>query len=70
MEKGFTDAGVPNLWEFLKFHSSNKDEQRVWTSTAASAELAYSYETAAIWAINDYFSKWTPEKDIEVRCKK
>ncbi len=65
MEKGFTDAGVPNLWEFLKFHSSNKDEQRVWTSTAASAELAYSYETAAIWAINDYFSKWTPEKDIE-----
>ena len=65
MEKGFTDAGVPNLWEFLKFHSSNKDEQRVWTSTAASAKLAYSYETAAIWAINDYFSKWTPEKDIE-----
>ena len=65
MEKGFTDAGVPNLWEFLKFHSTNKDEQRVWTSTAASAELAYSYETAAIWAINDYFSKWTPEKDIE-----
>ena len=65
MEKGFTDAGVPNLWEFLKFHSSNKDEQRVWTSTAASAQLAYSYETAAIWAINDYFSKWTPEKDIE-----
>ena len=65
MEKGFTDAGVPNLWEFLKFHGSNKDEQRVWTSTAASAELAYSYETAAIWAINDYFSKWTPEKDIE-----
>ena len=65
MEKGFTDAGVPNLWEFLKFHSTNKDEQRVWTSTAASAESAYSYETAAIWSINDYFNKWAPEKNYE-----
>ena len=63
MEKGFTDAGVPNLWEFLKFHSTNKNEQRVWTSTAASAEKAYSYETAAVWSINDFINNWWVSKD-------
>ena len=63
MEKGFTDAGVPNLWEFLKNHGTTKLDYRTWTSTAVSADKAYSIQIATVWTINDFSNDWWVSKN-------
>ena len=63
MEKGFTDAGVPNLWTFLKNHGTAKLDYRTWTSTAVSADKAYSIQMAGVWTFNDYSNHWWVAKD-------
>jgi hypothetical protein len=64
MENGFTNAGVPNLWTFLKPHGSAKIEYRTCTSTAVSADKAYTIQLASIWAFSSYSSDWCMEKYI------
>ena len=65
MEKGFTDAGVPNLWKFLQLNRSANFDNTVWTSTAAGANNAYLFSNAAYWNINDLINVWAPPKNEE-----
>jgi hypothetical protein len=62
MEKGFTEAGVPNLWTFLQPHGSTKNNLQIWTSTAVSANKAYTTQLASIWYFSAYSSDWWIEK--------
>jgi len=63
MEKGFTDAGVPNLWNYLKMVGTSNDDYNIWSSTAADAERAYAFQNTAKYTINDYFNHWAPTQD-------
>ena len=63
MEKGFKDAGVPNLWNYLKMVGTSNDDYNIWSSTAADAERAYAFQNTAKYTINDYFNHWAPTQD-------
>jgi hypothetical protein len=58
MEKSFTDAGVPNLWNYLKMVGTSKEDYNIWSSTAADAERAYAFQNTAGYVINSFFNHW------------
>jgi hypothetical protein len=60
MEKGFTNAGVPNLWEYLKMVGSSESINNIWSSTAADAQSAYAFQNTGKYTINDIFNHWAP----------
>ena len=58
MEKSFTDAGVPNLWNYLKMVGTSKEDYNIWSSTAADAERAYAFQNTAGYVINGFANHW------------
>ena len=58
MEKSFTDAGVPNLWNYLKMVGTSKEDYNIWSSTAADAERAYAFQNTASYIINGFANHW------------
>ena len=64
MEKGFTDAGVPNLWEFLQRHDEYEEELNIWTSTAGNSINAYPFQMLSSININGIsVDEWAIHKD-------
>ena len=60
MEKGFKDAGVPNLWNYLKMVGTSQSINNIWSSTAADAERAYAFQNTAKYTINGFSNYWAP----------
>ena len=60
MQKSFTDAGVPNLWNCLKMVGTSQSINNIWSSTAADAERAYAFQNTAKYYINYVTNHWAP----------
>ena len=60
MQKSFTDAGVPNLWNYLKMVGTSQSINNIWSSTAADAERAYAFQNTAGYTINGFANHWAP----------
>ena len=60
MQKSFTDAGVPNLWNYLKMVGTSQSINNIWSSTAADAERAYAFQNTAKYNINYVTNHWAP----------